>query len=403
MSDQNFYGEHPAHTPKLLVAGESSIARSSELWFAIWTAGGLCWLCVTVIGILWAWPISGTLQGGAYIVRSGGRLLHHAILFLLAAPIYHFGLGFGWPDGLRARGKVVVVNILLALLVVRVTPIVFVLSTVVVDGNWEDLSENLQLWAPMHATGSQWMMLLRFWMPTYVLGLVVVALVYTSRRSHRDSMRLAELSGQLANARMATLSAQLHPHFLFNSLNAVAGLIVDKPHQAVEMVARLGDFLRVALEGTKRPWTTVAEEMSGLEAYLAVQKSRFHDRLRVTLTVDPQVLKARVPALLMQPVVENAIEHGLAKPGESLVVAVTIAPIAQRLHIVVTNSTPTIPHLLTPNSFGDGLRNVAARLQTAFTGDACLSVGPHMAGGTRAELIMPLNLDGDANARDSVA
>jgi two-component system LytT family sensor kinase len=240
-------------------------------------------------------------------------------------------------------------------------------------------------------------------MPTYVLGLVVVALVDTSRRSHRDSMRLAELSGQLANARMATLSAQLHPHFLFNSLNAVAGLIVDKPYQAVEMVARLGDFLRVALEGTKRPWTTVAEEMSGLEAYLALQQSRFHDRLQVTLTVDPQALKARIPALLMQPVVENAIEHGLARPGQSLAVAVTIAPIARRLHIVVTNSTPTIPNLLDPQSYGDGLRNVAARLQTAFAGDALLSVGPHSPGGTRAELIMPLNVDGDADGRDSIA
>jgi hypothetical protein len=386
----------------LPVAGESRAERSSELWLTIWTAGGLCWLCVTVIGILWAWPISGTLQGGEYIVRSGGRLLHHAILFLLAAPIYHFGLGFGWPDSLKARTRVVVINILLALLVVRLTPIVFVLSTVVVDGRWGDLSENLHLWAPLHATGSQWLLLLRFWMPTYVLGLVVVALVHTSRRSHRDSVRLAALATQLANARMAALSARLHPHFLFNSLHAIAGLIVDKPQQAVEMVARLGDFLRIALDGIKRPWTTIAEEMAGVEAYLAVQQSRFHDRLRVTMSVDPQVLKARIPALLMQPVVENAIEHGLAKPGDTLAVAVTISPIVDRIHILITNSTPTIPQPLAPELFGDGLRNVAARLQTAFAGAAKMSIGPDHDGGTRAELVMPLNFDGDSDVQISV-
>jgi two-component system, LytTR family, sensor kinase len=367
---------------------------SSELWSAIWTAGGVCWLCVAVIGILWAWrisgSISGTVQGGAYFVGSNARLLHHGLLFLLAAPAYRLGLGLGWPDTAFRRAQVVVVNVVLALLVVRMAPFVLVLSTALVEGTHDDMSIELHSWIPMRATGAQWMMLLRFWMPAYALGLIAVALVHTARSSHRDSMRLAQLSAQLATARMAALSAQLHPHFLFNSLNAIAGLITDNPPQAVKVVARLGDFLRFALESAKKPWTQVEIEVSGVESYLAVQQSRFRGRLRVRVTVDPQASAALMPALLIQPIVENAIEHGLSNPDESLEVAITIRRMEDRLIIAVANSTPRLAKPLSHASYGDGLRNVSARLHAAYANDASVTVGPDTVQGTCAEVNIPM-------------
>jgi two-component system sensor histidine kinase AlgZ len=160
------------------------------------------------------------------------------------------------------------------------------------------------------------------------------------------------------------------------------------------MVARLGDFLRIAIETTKKPWTSVKEEVLGVEAYLAVQQSRFRDRLHVKLEVETQSLTALIPALLLQPLVENAIEHGLADPDESLEVTVAIRQSQDRVTVTVTNSTPRIREPLLPAAFGNGLRNVSARLHAAYEGDAWIRIGPDPVCGTRAELNMPAAVKG---------
>jgi sensor histidine kinase YesM len=346
---------------------------------------------VAIIGILWYWPVNGTIQGGEYVVTSRARLLHHILLFLISAPAYRFGIGMGWPDGAWRRVRVVLVNGVLALLVIRVSPFGMMISSISIDTS-QNVAETLDAWGPMRPTAMQWLLLLRFWLPPYMLGLIAVALIVTARRSHRDTVRLAQLSAQLANARMATLSAQLHPHFLFNSLHAISGLVTDSPAQAVEMVARLGDFLRIAIDSTKKPWTSVAAEVQAVEAYLGVQQSRFRDRLKVSVEVQPESLSATIPALLLQPLVENAIEHGLAFPDELLQVTVAITQSQDRLRVTVTNSTPSIRAPLEPSCFGNGLQNVSARLHAAYRDDASIGIGPNPDGGTRAELDLPITV-----------
>lgn len=376
-------------------------APNAELWGVIWITGGSVWFCVAVVGMLWAWPLAGTTQVDGYFVSTGTRLLHHCLLFLLSACGYRIGIGLGWPDGALARIRVILVNAVLALLVVRIAPFVLYASSGLLDEPWQKAAaEAFRLWKPMQAGAAQWITLLRFWLPAYVLGLIAVALVVTSRRSHRHAVRLAEMSAQLANARMATLSAQLHPHFLFNALNAVSGLIADSPAQAVEMLARLGDFLRIALESTKNPWTSVQTEVEGVEAYLAVQRTRFRDQLRVNLTVEPEALTAPIPALLLQPLVENAIEHGLSDPDECLEVTVTIKRSKDRLIINVANSRPRMLEPLAPALFGNGLRNVSARLFAAYNGEGAFNIGPDPTCGTRAVLNVPAAVEHTGNAAE---
>jgi LytS/YehU family sensor histidine kinase len=197
------------------------------------------------------------------------------------------------------------------------------------------------------------------------------------------------MSAEVANLRMAMLSAQLHPHFLFNALHAVSELISENPSQAITMVARLGDFLRVALENTKRPWVRVEEEVRGLEAYVAVQQVRFSDRLRVQLSVDSVCLNTIVPSLLLQPIVENAIEHGRCVSVGILTVTISVRREQERLIIEVTNSAPRLYAPLARASFGTGLRNVDSRLRAAFGDDASIAIGPDADRGTRAVLSMP--------------
>jgi LytS/YehU family sensor histidine kinase len=155
------------------------------------------------------------------------------------------------------------------------------------------------------------------------------------------------------------------------------------------MLARLGDFLRIALESTKRPWVRVEAEVIGLDAYLAVQQTRFRDRLSVALLVDPAAMNTLMPALLLQPIVENAIEHGRGASPGTLAVSVHIRREQDRLIVEVINSTPQLVAPLARVIFGDGLRNVEARLRAAFGDRASVSVGPHPGSGTRALLDMP--------------
>ena len=376
-----------------MTTSESAVEdKGAELWPIILTAGGLCWLAIATLGLLWAWPLSGTTLNGDYIVTSTARLIHHVLLFLLSACAYRMALAHGWPQERSRQVRLVAVQVLLALSITRLSPLILTMTAVITDGRWSHLVEDMTPWLPFHPTWMQWVGLLRSWMVPYLLGLIAVALVYTARQYHRESMRLARLSTEIANLRMAMLSAQLHPHFLFNALHAISELISESPAQATTMIARLGDFLRVALESTKQPWIRVEAEVIGLDAYLAVQQTRFRDRLSVALLVDPAAMNMLMPALLLQPIVENAIEHGRCGSTGSLAVAVRIRREGNRLAIEVTNSTPQLLAPLSRSSFGDGLRNVEARLRAAFGDDASVRIGPGELSGTRAMLDMPANV-----------
>jgi LytS/YehU family sensor histidine kinase len=154
----------------------------------------------------------------------------------------------------------------------------------------------------------------------------------------------------------------------------------------------------VALESTKHPWIRVEAEVIGLDAYLAVQQTRFRDRLRVALSVDPAAMNTLMPALLLQPIVENAIEHGRGGSPGALAVSVRILRAQERLIVEVVNSTPQLIAPLARGAFGDGLRNVEARLRAAFGDNASVSVGPHAGGGTCALLDLPANVAIDESA-----
>jgi LytS/YehU family sensor histidine kinase len=220
--------------------------------------------------------------------------------------------------------------------------------------------------------------------------LCATALVLVARRRQREALRAAELARAHRAARMAMLSAQLQPHFLFNSLHAISVLIDDSPREAATMLARLGEFLRHALASTQWPWVDLATELAGLEAYLAVQQTRFSDRLRVAIDASPDSLGVFVPSLLLQPLAENAIEHGRKDGGPTLRVRVAAQLCAERLHIAVSNSSPRLVNDLLPAQYGHGLSNVELRLKAAYGADAHLSIGPDSAGGTSAVLDLPL-------------
>jgi LytS/YehU family sensor histidine kinase len=183
-------------------------------------------------------------------------------------------------------------------------------------------------------------------------------------RSEAESARLA---GELSKAQMDVLRRQLEPHFLFNTLNGISGLVREKHNDAaVEMIAGLSCLLRRVLEDSGRQMVPLAEEVSFLESYLDLQSMRLGDRLKVTLDIPIELYAALVPQLLLQPLVENAIEHGIGKLVEGGQIRVTARESKGILSICLYNDGPALAVATVGNRTGVGLSNTRGRLITLY-------------------------------------
>lgn len=203
-------------------------------------------------------------------------------------------------------------------------------------------------------------------------------------RLHKEDQRRAErLRAELAEAELTTLRTQLNPHFLFNALNAVASHIRENANEAVRMVAELGDFLRAVLDLGGKHALPLDEEVEMLERYLAVQRIRFGDDLRVQIDIDPDVGDAQVPSLMLQPLVENAIHHGIRVRDGGGHVWVTAERSDDTVQLRVMDDGPG-PQLSSAKltKRGIGLQNVEMRLRHLFGRQFSLSLGRREHAGT---------------------
>jgi two-component system LytT family sensor kinase len=219
-----------------------------------------------------------------------------------------------------------------------------------------------------------------------IVGIQHAARILRERRD-RD-VREARTAAQLAEARLAALSMQLQPHFLFNTLNAVSALVHEDPEAADRMLARLGELLRLTLETSGRTEVPLREELALLSRYFAIEEVRFADRLTVRVDASPETLDALVPNLLLQPLAENAIRHGIARnegPGE---VVVTARAGRGTLGITVFNDGPPLSGAARAD--GIGLTNTRARLAHLYGDAARLELADAPGSGVRAELTLPL-------------
>jgi LytS/YehU family sensor histidine kinase len=273
---------------------------------------------------------------------------------------------------------------------VRLAPFAAGLASAVIDQRVDDLADTAWFWRPFGPDFNAWLLPLQSFLAPYLLGLALIAALRYARGYHRESMRAASLAAAYAEARMAMLTAQLQPHFLFNAMHAISELIHESPPRATMMLARLADFLRVAIENSRRQWVSVATELASVETYLAIQQVRFRDQLEIALQVDPAAAAFDMLPLLVQPLAENAVEHGrTALPGV-LHVSIAVRLAGNRLVIDVHNDVPRLAAPLSVADHGVGLANVSARLAAAYGGEASVQVGPGEPGGTLARLSLPL-------------
>lgn len=222
-------------------------------------------------------------------------------------------------------------------------------------------------------------------------AIVAVAHAVRSSNELRTREREAlELSSQLATARLQVLTAQLQPHFLFNTLHTIGSLIVQRnSDRAVQILAELGDLLRMTLERQDARLIPLADELEHLKRYLRIEETRFGDRLTVDWQVEPAALDALVPPLILQPIVENALKHGVSKRVEPSRIVLRAEVADGRLRVSVYNDGPQLANgWSAASSLGFGLRNVRDRLVTGDLGGS-FAIDNVGTAGVRATIELP--------------
>jgi two-component system, LytTR family, sensor kinase len=228
-----------------------------------------------------------------------------------------------------------------------------------------------------------------------VYGVLVGAgISYDLHREARErELRAYELEARLAEARLETLKAQLRPHFLFNTLNAISAFVEKDPKVARRMTAHLGDLLRHSLESADRNEVPLAEELATVDDYLAIQQIRFGEKLRVEREIAPGTLAGSVPGFLLQPLVENAVEHGLVAKPEAGRILLRAERRDHSLLLTVKDDGVGLPPSWNGDGNGFGLKNVAERLRALYGGRARLDVANGAGAGVTVTVEIPWRAD----------
>jgi two-component system LytT family sensor kinase len=379
--------------------------RDRVIVLAVWTALGLLesakaylngqlngrslgWGTVLVGNMPWwlAWavltPVMVALARRARLDRGGGRAVAvHGLASVALALIHHLVVGVLYYFT-RTRG-----------------------TDVMVAGQLQPMTLEIQLW--------------NFFFAYFVLNVLTYWAAigaYYALEFHRQvkdgEVRAARLEADLHEARLDALRMELNPHFLFNTLNTIAALVERGQHEAaVAMLARLGELLRTTLERGSDPQVPLERELEFLAIYLDIVRTRFSDRLQVETTVAPEVRRALVPTLILQPLVENAVRHGIARrPGQGRI-AILAREHGGALQLVVTDRAchrgePGSSASFAPirdsrddrpaGSNGIGLANTRRRLSQLYGSAATLRLDPLPQGeGTVVTVSLPLALTGD--------
>ena len=309
----------------------------------------LTWAAFTpiVLGAAWRWPVTGE-AGWKAVLRHLGIMALVAPLQISASYLVHFAL-------LRLSGYL----------------------QPSLAGAWLESRVTGVVWGTFAGSLYYWMIAVVYWAAEF------------QRLYRAERLQAAQLEATLADARLNALRAQLQPHFLFNTLNAISVLTVDDPARAKQMVLRLSELLRASMEGGGEGHEVpLAAELALLHAYLEIQRARFGDRLRVRLDIEPAVRDALVPTLVLQPLAENAIRHGLEGSENGGEISVTARRDGDALVIDVRDDGRGL--LLDANTrAGVGLANTKERLARLYGDRQSLILRPRPEGGALVELVLP--------------
>ena len=227
----------------------------------------------------------------------------------------------------------------------------------------------------------------------YFVTLLVINIFDYYRRLQLERTENAELQTALIQSHLSALKMKLQPHFLFNTLNSISVLIKDNPQKAGETINLLSDLLRQVLKNSDEQFNELEKEIEFLNHYLAIEQVRFGERLKIKLAIDPLLKKTLVPSLILQPLVENAVRHGIAQKRGLGIIEIKAYKNNQRLHLEVIDNGKGFDSQKPKEEWGLGLKITRERLNSLYKNNFKMNIQPAENGGTLATLQIPIPLE----------
>ncbi len=227
----------------------------------------------------------------------------------------------------------------------------------------------------------------------YASTLAIIYVLESKERLAYQQTETARLNEQLSKAQLDAVRRQIEPHFLFNTLNAIAGLVREKRSDAaVDMIVGLSDFLRRVVNDSNRQQVPLGDELEFAQRYLDIQKVRFADRLQLSVDVPKELFPAQVPSLILQPMVENAVKHGIAKRIQGGAIRIAAVRSNGTLTLRVYNDGPSLPSGWEDSQSGIGISNVRARLRGLYGDAFAFTIRNQEPGGVEVSVSVPFVL-----------
>jgi hypothetical protein len=333
----------------------------------------LFWVYVTLSNLLYSYSMGAELArmtGVMVFATWDTRLLQHVLLLPMLLVSFWASLKVQWRPILVALPLQLILGAVFSAMAYPV----MILSHLIMDAETSHVTEPLA-----HSGGEQlsvtlWLASFVSFLPSYGFGLALVTGLALYTRFRDSEVRLGALEREWSAARLAALRMQLSPHTLFNLLHTIRGHIEWDPKAAQSMVVQLADLLRRLLNAGERDFSRLADELQFAKLYLELQQRRFTDRLIVELPNPVEIPGVWVPSLILQPLIENAVVHGMAGHQGSVTVSVTVSMADEILLLRVTN---TMAADRAAGAHGIGLKNVRERMTVQFEGRAGLNAGAH--------------------------
>lgn len=346
-----------------------------------------------VLGVCAAWVLAGIVLGGQSALDAtmrGGAPTPLSAAFTQTLPwipvtLAVIALTIRFPLTRRRWAAPLLVHAAAVVALSFVANVLVVLGYMLSSGKFgsaRDVVSQGALWATLHFH-------LTVLVYSATLGITQVVSYYRRTRAHE--LQVAKLEGQLARAHLQTLNAQIRPHFLFNTLHTIGHLWRSgRSDDADAVLDHLGNLFHKVQRSTARFEVPLSEELELVREYLAIEEVRFRDRLTTTVCASDAALHCLVPPLILQPLVENAIRHGISAISSSGVVSVTAEILDGHLRLMVCDDGPGIAAVTSQPGSGTGLQNTRERLAQLYGADGQLQIGDGPKGGTIVRVDIPL-------------
>jgi two-component system sensor histidine kinase AlgZ len=367
----------------------SGDSRAPSFW-SVQLAGWLLYMCVNVLSSI---PYIHQPDFAAYCAFRGALFVASFLTSFLMYGVCH------WLWGRKAS----MIRVALTCIVASYPMGILTAAVSFASETYLGHSPIPMHWSRIFAAAPGGSFILIAW-ATFYFGIKhYFALEEKSRQLVAAEMLATQAQSLAREMQLRALRYQLQPHFLFNTLNAISTLVLDnQPRVATQMIAHLANLLRSTLDSPDRDIVSLAEEISVTEEYLAIEQVRFGSGLKVSLELDPKAMRAQVPRLLLQPLVENSIRHGIAKRADGGSIVLNASAREGMLQIQITNELPESVETVSRNDVkawgGLGLVNVRTRLEQVFGADGKLATRRTEDGYFEVKISLPLSLSGVSDA-----